>query len=74
MWACALRGLNFSETNPLPFKSFSELKTELIEQGKKYATEALGYRDKIADLSLGFIKDDSVVCAFFSPDLIAWKW
>jgi len=33
----------------------------LIEQGKKYATEALGYRDKIADLSLGFIKDDSVI-------------
>jgi len=43
----------------------------LVKQGKKYAAEALGYRDKIADLSLGFIKDDSVVSVFFSPELIA---
>lgn len=43
---------------------FSELKIELVKQGKNYAAEALGYRDKIADLSLGFIKDDSVVSAF----------
>ncbi|KZP02859.1 nagb/rpia/CoA transferase-like protein [Athelia psychrophila] len=40
---------------------FSELKIELVKQGKNYAAEALGYRDKIADLSLGFIKDDSVI-------------
>ena len=45
----------------LPPKSFSNLKTELVKQGRKYATEALAYRDKIADLALGFIKDDSVV-------------
>lgn len=45
-----------------PFSQiFSELKIELVKQGKNYAAEALGYRDKIADLSLGFIKDDSVV-------------
>lgn len=55
-------------------KSFSELKTELIEQGQKYTSEALGYRDKIADLSLGFIKDDSVVCGFFSSNLMVRKW
>jgi translation initiation factor eIF-2B subunit alpha len=41
--------------------TFSELKTELVKQGKNYAAEALGYRDKIAGLSLGFIKDDSVI-------------
>ncbi|KAF8894588.1 hypothetical protein BD779DRAFT_1434966 [Infundibulicybe gibba] len=40
---------------------FSDLKTELIEQGQKYATEALTYRTKIAELALGFIKDDSVI-------------
>ncbi|KAF7970013.1 hypothetical protein HWV62_25382 [Athelia sp. TMB] len=40
---------------------FSELKIELVKQGKNYAAEALGYRDKIAELSLGFIKDDSVI-------------
>lgn len=44
-----------------PSKSFSNLKTELVKQGRKYATEALTYRDKIAELALGFIKDDSIV-------------
>lgn len=44
-----------------PSKSFSDLKTELVKQGQKYATEALTYREKIAELALGFIKDDSIV-------------
>lgn len=38
------------------------MKLELVRQGQKYAAEALTYRDKIASLALGFIKDDSVVC------------
>jgi translation initiation factor eIF-2B subunit alpha len=42
-------------------QSFSDLKTELVKQGQNYAAEALTYRQKIAELSLGFIKDDSVV-------------
>ncbi|TFY81014.1 hypothetical protein EWM64_g2997 [Hericium alpestre] len=41
--------------------SFPELKTELIRQGQKYASEALTYRAKIAEFALGFIKDDSVI-------------
>ncbi|EGN92467.1 hypothetical protein SERLA73DRAFT_191121 [Serpula lacrymans var. lacrymans S7.3] len=41
--------------------SFSDLKTELVKQGRNYATEALTYRDKIAALALGFIEDDSVI-------------
>ncbi|KAG2157073.1 hypothetical protein DEU56DRAFT_920852 [Suillus clintonianus] len=41
--------------------SFSDLKLELVRQGQKYAAEALTYRDKIANLALGFIKDDSVI-------------
>ncbi|KAG8217491.1 hypothetical protein J3R82DRAFT_5637 [Butyriboletus roseoflavus] len=41
--------------------SFSDLKTELVKQGQKYSTEALTYREKIADLALGFIKDDSII-------------
>ena len=42
-------------------ESFSELKTELVRQGRNYASEAVNYRAKIAELALGFIKDDSVV-------------
>ncbi|KAF8559550.1 nagb/rpia/CoA transferase-like protein [Imleria badia] len=41
--------------------SFSNLKTELVKQGRKYATEALTYREKIAEIALGFIKDDSII-------------
>ncbi|TCD69721.1 translation initiation factor eIF-2B subunit alpha [Steccherinum ochraceum] len=41
--------------------SFAELKSELMRQGQKYAREAIAYRDKIAELMLGFIKDDSVI-------------
>lgn len=43
-------------------QSIADLKTKLANQGKKYTAEALAYRDKIAELTLGFIKDDSVVC------------
>ncbi|KAI0798058.1 IF-2B-domain-containing protein [Abortiporus biennis] len=41
--------------------SFAQLKTELIKQGQKYASEAISHRNKIAELMLGFIKDDSVI-------------
>lgn len=52
------------------FQSFTELKTELVKQGQAYAAEALTYRDKIAQLALGFIKDDSVV-GFFRDGSLA---
>ena len=42
-------------------QNFAELKKELEQQGRKYAAEAISFRDKIAELTLGFIKDDSVV-------------
>ncbi|KAG6868370.1 hypothetical protein C0993_004016 [Termitomyces sp. T159_Od127] len=42
--------------------SFADLKTKLIRQGQQYAEEALTYRQKIAELAAGFIKDGSVVC------------
>lgn len=54
-------------------QSFTELKTELVKQGQAYAAEALTYRDKIAQLAFGFIKDDSVV-RFSQPDSLAWLW
>lgn len=41
--------------------SFSDLKKELVKQGQKYASEALTYRQKIARLTLEFIKDDSII-------------
>ncbi|EIW85211.1 nagb/rpia/CoA transferase-like protein [Coniophora puteana RWD-64-598 SS2] len=41
--------------------SFSNLKTELVKQGRAYAREAQEYREKIANLALGFIKDGSVI-------------
>lgn len=43
------------------YQNFTELKAELYHQGQKYTAEALSYRAKIAELTLGFIKDDSVV-------------
>ncbi|KAI0093639.1 nagb/rpia/CoA transferase-like protein [Irpex rosettiformis] len=46
--------------------SFAGLKTELIKQGRKYAAEALSYREKIAQLALGFIKDDSILTHSYS--------
>lgn len=41
--------------------NFTDLKQELIRQGQKYAEEALTYRKKIAELTVGFIKDGSVI-------------
>ncbi|KIP09129.1 hypothetical protein PHLGIDRAFT_18738 [Phlebiopsis gigantea 11061_1 CR5-6] len=41
--------------------TLSALKAELVTQGQKYVAEALSYRDKIAQFTLGFIKDDSVI-------------
>ncbi|KAF8628456.1 hypothetical protein AX15_003970 [Amanita polypyramis BW_CC] len=41
--------------------SFIDLKKELIRQGRQYATEALTYRKKIAELALSFIKDGSII-------------
>ena len=43
------------------FQNFTDLKKELIQHGQTYATEALTYRKKIAELAFGFIKDGSVV-------------
>lgn len=51
--------LDVRATSP-SLQSFSDLKKELVKQGQKYATEALAYREKIAELALGFIKDDSI--------------
>jgi len=42
-------------------QTFSDLKRELVRQGQQYAAEALTYRQKIADLVIGFIKDGSVI-------------
>ena len=42
-------------------QNFTDLKKELIRHGQTYATEALTYRKKIAELVFGFIKDGSVV-------------
>jgi len=42
-------------------QNFTDLKKELIQHGQNYATEALTYRKKIAELAFGFIKDGSVV-------------
>lgn len=50
-------------------QSFSELKTELVQQGRRYAAEAISFRDKIAESTLGFIKDDSAVGLIF-PHLL----
>ncbi|KAI0306601.1 IF-2B-domain-containing protein [Multifurca ochricompacta] len=41
--------------------SFSELKREIVRQGKTYTFHAVNFRAKIAELTLGFIKDDSVI-------------
>ncbi|KAF5315691.1 hypothetical protein D9611_004670 [Ephemerocybe angulata] len=41
--------------------TLTDLKRELIRQGQKYAEEAMTYRKKIAELTVGFIKDGSVI-------------
>jgi translation initiation factor eIF-2B subunit alpha len=47
-------------------QSFPDLKKELVRQGKEYASEAFNFRAKIAEQTLGFIKDDSVVRCLLS--------
>lgn len=51
----------FVTSFPYDTANFSDLKTELIRQGQSYATEALTYRQKIAELAVSFIKDGSVI-------------
>ncbi|KAF9464671.1 hypothetical protein BDZ94DRAFT_1161508 [Collybia nuda] len=46
--------------------SFADLKTKLIRHGQQYATEALTYRKAIAELSVGFIKDGSILTHSYS--------
>ncbi|KAJ7172506.1 hypothetical protein C8R46DRAFT_151622 [Mycena filopes] len=41
--------------------TFSELKMELVRQGETYVRQALTYRQKIGELAVDFIKDDSVI-------------
>ncbi|KAI0031832.1 IF-2B-domain-containing protein [Vararia minispora EC-137] len=41
--------------------SFPDLKKELVRQGQEYASQALNFRAKVAEQTLGFIKDDSVI-------------
>jgi len=41
--------------------NFSELKREIVHQGESYTSHAVNFRPKIAELTLGFIKDDSVI-------------
>ncbi|KAF6765181.1 hypothetical protein DFP72DRAFT_798935 [Ephemerocybe angulata] len=41
--------------------TLTDLKRELIRQGQKYAEEAMTYRKKIAELTVGFIKDGSIL-------------
>ncbi|KAJ3786619.1 hypothetical protein GGU10DRAFT_289910 [Lentinula aff. detonsa] len=53
--------IEFITLFPHDAASFSELKTELIRQGQRYAEQALAYRAKIAELAFDFIKDDSVI-------------
>ncbi|KAJ3733031.1 hypothetical protein DFJ43DRAFT_273508 [Lentinula guzmanii] len=57
--------IEFITLFPHDAASFSELKTELIRQGQRYAEQALAYRAKIAELAFDFIKDDSVVSSGF---------
>ncbi|KAF9052608.1 hypothetical protein BJ165DRAFT_1339673 [Panaeolus papilionaceus] len=46
--------------------NFENLKERLIYYGQSYATEALTYRDKIAELAFGFIKDGSILTHSYS--------
>ncbi|KAF9069663.1 hypothetical protein BDP27DRAFT_1325159 [Rhodocollybia butyracea] len=53
--------IEFITLFPHDAATFSDLKTELIQQGRQYAEQALTYRTKIAELAFDFIKDDSVI-------------
>ncbi|KAJ3987304.1 hypothetical protein F5890DRAFT_1405404 [Lentinula detonsa] len=58
--------IEFITLFPHDAASFSELKTELIRQGQRYAEQALAYRAKIAELAFDFIKDDSILTHSYS--------
>ncbi|KAH9180523.1 nagb/rpia/CoA transferase-like protein [Lactarius sanguifluus] len=53
--------IGFVTLFPHESASFSELKREIVHQGKSYTSQAIKFRTKIAELALGFIKDDSVI-------------
>ena len=54
-----------SSTSWVRVENFSELKTEIVRRGTSYTSHAVNFRTKIAELTLGFIKDDSVVRSAF---------
>ncbi|KAL0567426.1 translation initiation factor eIF-2B subunit alpha [Marasmius crinis-equi] len=53
--------IEFITLFPHASAKFSDIRTELIQQGREYVAEALTYRKKIAELAFDFIKDDSVI-------------
>ncbi|KAH9981317.1 hypothetical protein BGW80DRAFT_1269630 [Lactifluus volemus] len=53
--------IGFVTLFPHESANFSELKREIVRHGKSYASHAINFRSKIAELTLGFIKDDSVI-------------
>ncbi|KAI0273603.1 IF-2B-domain-containing protein [Gloeopeniophorella convolvens] len=53
--------IGFVTLFPHESANFSELKREIVRQGKNYTSDAIKFRSKIAELTLGFIKDDSVI-------------
>lgn len=53
--------IGFVTLFPHESANFSELKREIVHQGKSYTSYAIKFRTKIAELVLGFIKDDSVI-------------
>lgn len=57
------------------YKSFADLKRDMIRQGNHYVQEALSYRSKIAELVVDelVVQDDAVVChpMFFLLFLLA---
>ncbi|KAI0256671.1 IF-2B-domain-containing protein [Lactifluus subvellereus] len=53
--------IGFVTLFPHESANFSQLKREIVRQGKSYSSHAVNFRSKIAELTLGFIKDDSVI-------------
>ncbi|KAI0006008.1 nagb/rpia/CoA transferase-like protein [Russula compacta] len=53
--------IGFVTLFPHESANFSELKREIVHQGESYTSHAVKFRSKIAELTLGFIKDDSVI-------------
>ncbi|KIY50879.1 nagb/rpia/CoA transferase-like protein [Fistulina hepatica ATCC 64428] len=53
--------IEFVTLFPQASTSFHDLKQELIRQSQVYFQEATTYRQKIAELAVGFIKDNSVI-------------